>query len=138
MGISGSGRQEIGTFWDFDLGAVSNSEVKIYDDDTQFCGIGKTECDAFMIDGRVGWQGDYWSTGVSYDQYDKEFLPANGLIRTDRLGTSAWDVFINQYRDYGRKTISETTFDIVHTLRTTEDGRDQYDGWLLWWFAGMG
>jgi len=139
VGVSGSGRQEIGTFWDFDLGAVSNSEVKIYDDDTQFCGIGKTECDSFMLDGRVGWQGDYWSTGVSYDKYDKEFLPANGLIRTDRLGTSAWDVFINQYRDYGNQTISETTFDIVRTLRKTEDGRDQYDGWFyggsLEWFS---
>ena len=82
-----------------------------------------------MYDGRLGWQGNHWGTGVSFDKYDKEFVPANGLIREDRLGTNAWNAFINQYRDYGKAAISETTFDIVRTLRTTEDGRDQYDGW---------
>jgi len=130
VGLSGSGRQEIGTYWDIDFGAVSNTiEIPPEDEEDIICLDNEDECDGFMVDGRVGWQGNYWGTGASFDKYDKEFNPANGLIRDDRLGTEAWDVFINQYRDYGNTTVSETTFDIVRTLRKTEDGRDQYDGW---------
>jgi len=136
--LSASGRQEIGTYWDIDLGAVSNT-IKIYDEEEIICLDDEDECDGYMYDGSFGWQGNHWGTGVSFDKYDKEFVPANGLIREDRLGTNAWDIFITQYRDYGNATISETTFDIVRTLRQTEDGRDQYDGWYyggsLEWLA---
>jgi len=117
--FSSTGREQIGTFWDVDLASTHNKE------ENEGSETGS------MYDVRGGWQGDHWGAGVAFDDYDKDFVPANALIRTDRLGTNGRDYFINYYRNFGDETISESTLNIVHSNRETDDGRTQFKGWYV-------
>jgi hypothetical protein len=77
----------------------------------------------------AGWQGDFVRLGVEYDRYQKGFDPKNGLIKTDRLGTDSRAAFASFFRTFGPQWISEVNFDVVRSLRETDDGRDQNDSW---------
>jgi hypothetical protein len=119
VAFSADGREQIGTFWDVDLASTYNKEK---DEDSE---------NGSMYDVRGGWQGDYWGGGVEFDEYDKDFIPANALIKTDRLGTNGLDTFVNYYRNFGDEIVSENTLNIVHSDRETDDGRTQFKGWYL-------
>ena len=84
-----------------------------------------------MFDVSAAWRGDYLQAGTDYDEYDKTFNPANGLIKSDRLGTNGQSVFANYFRDYGSETISQVSMDFNRSYRETDDGRSQNDNWYV-------
>ena len=84
-----------------------------------------------MLDVSAAWRGDYIRAGTDYDEYDKTFDPANGLIKSDRLGTSGRSVFADYFRDFGPETISQASIDFNRSYRKTDDGRSQNDNWYV-------
>jgi hypothetical protein len=119
IAIGMEGREKIGSVWNVDFIRTDND----FGQQDQQAGN--------MLDVSAGWQGDYVSAGVQYDDYEKEFLPANGLIKTDRLGTTGASAFGSYYRTFGASGISETAFDVVRSYRETDDGRTQNDNWYI-------
>jgi hypothetical protein len=117
VALAVDGRQKIGAVWDLTYAATRNEP----EDEGAKTGA--------MLDLSAGWQGDFAGVGVRYDEYDKEFAPANGLLKTDRLGTNGQSAYFNYYRLSGIKTISEQSFDIVRTYRKIDDGRVQNESW---------
>ena len=120
------GREKIGSIWNVDFIHTDNDFSQQDPQDSQ---DPQGQQAGNMLDISAGWQGDYVSAGVQYDDYDKEFLPANGLIKTDRLGTTGASAFGSHYRTFGASGISETSFDVVRSYRETDDGRTQNDNW---------
>ena len=84
-----------------------------------------------MFDVSAAWRGDYLRAGTDYDEYDKTFDPANGLIKNDRLGTSGRSVFADYFRDFGSETISQVSMAFNRSQRKTDDGRSQNDNWYV-------
>ena len=84
-----------------------------------------------MLDVTAAWRGDYVRAGADYDEYDKTFDPANGLMKTDRLGTNGRSVFAGFFRDYGPERISRASINIKRSYRETEDGRTQNENWYV-------
>jgi hypothetical protein len=119
VAFAADGREQIGTFWEVDLASTRN---KVRNENSE---------SGSMYEVRGGWQGDHWGAGIDLDDYDKDFVPANALIRNDRLGTNGRNSFVNYYQNFGGQTISESTLNIVHSDRETDDGRTQFKGWYL-------
>jgi len=110
-----------------DFGAMY--EAHYIDTDNDFLESGQQSGSMFDVMG--AWRGDYIRAGADYDNYDKNFDPANGLIKTDRRGTNGRSVFADYFRDYGSETISQASIDFNRSYRYTDDGRTQNDNWYV-------
>jgi hypothetical protein len=82
-----------------------------------------------VVDASLGWRWDHWTIGTDYSRYSKDYLPANGLIKQDLIGTEGLRPSVSYYRDFGDRTISEVTGYVSRSKRDTLDGRTQTDTW---------
>lgn len=119
LGVGFQGREDFGGIWDIEYIYTDND----FEETGQQSGG--------VLDMTVGWRGDYTTIGVDYDNYDKRFDPANGLIKTDRLGTTGQSIFLNFFRDFGPGRISQASFNVERSSRDTDDGRSQSDNWYV-------
>jgi hypothetical protein len=81
--------------------------------------------DGRYVQGNLGWTFDYWSVSGTFNDYDVDFNPANGLVARDLLGTHGGTGGISYYRDQAEGLFREVRGDVSYEERTTEDGRLQ-------------
>lgn len=53
------------------------------------------------LSGEVGWAEDHWSASVTFDEYARDFFPANGIVDGDLLDTRGATAAAGYYRDFG-------------------------------------
>jgi hypothetical protein len=83
----------------------------------------------------LGWTWDYWFMGATMDRYDRDFLPANGLLPQDLPGTRGTSAYGGYYRVYGAGPIYAVRGDVSWSGRETLEGllqrRNIYAGGYL-------
>ena len=107
------GEEASGLFYDLDL-AYSNTEKKDFDTG----GSARAS---------IGWKNDYWTIEGTSDYFDKEYFPANGLLKDDRYGTKSLNASASYYQQYtkGQGLFREVSSNLSLTGRDTMDGRTQ-------------
>lgn len=78
-----------------------------------------------VVKGKLGWTEDFWNAGISADYYEKEYFPANGLIKTDRYGTKSVNAAAGYYREPGTGPFRYLSGNVALNGRDTHDGRTQ-------------
>jgi hypothetical protein len=82
-----------------------------------------------VIDASISWRWDHWSIGSDYSRYGVDYLPANGLIKQDLIGTEGVRPFVTYDRDFGDKAIRELNLYVTGSDRETLDGFLQTRSW---------
>lgn len=115
------GRERYGLFYSADA-AFSNTEKQAFNKGGAY-------------KGNLGWQKDYWTIATSFDHFDKEYYPANGLLKNDRYGTKSIDVSTGYYRESPGGPFRTVSGNMVLAGRNTLDGRTQNHS--LWMDGGF-
>jgi hypothetical protein len=115
------GRERYGLFYSADA-AFSNTEKQAFNKGGAY-------------KGNLGWQKDYWTIATSFDHFDKEYFPANGLLKNDRFGTKSIDVSTGYYRESPGGPFRTVSGNMILAGRNTLDGRTQNHS--LWMDGGF-
>ncbi len=75
--------------------------------------------DGTLLELSTGYRTAYWQSGVTYDQTDVGFFPANGFIKGDLLGTRGGTGFIGYYQEYPRSWIRYASGSVTYEVRDT-------------------
>lgn len=110
--IRGSGRETAGLTYAFEA-ALSETD-----------GVAG---DGSFVQGEVGWEEDYWSASLTYDDYTKAFFPANGIVDNDLLDTRGGTAAAGYYRDFGNGRFYNMQANAYWQRRYTRDGDLQKD-----------
>jgi hypothetical protein len=106
----GQGREASGLHYTVD-GAISRTDYQ--------------PGDGSFIQGTVGLDKDFWSLGVTANNYTINYLPGLGLLANDLPDTRGIAPSISYYRDLGTGPIREITGYVTESIRDTGDGRLQ-------------
>ena len=73
----------------------------------------------------MGKMGGSYEFGFPADYYDKEFFPANGLLKDDLVGTCGLNAWANYYREFAGLPIKRIDWNVTLTGRDTISGLTQ-------------